>query len=69
MYALQLEFFKTEEQCEIEALARLIAEVKNSSDKVRRGTYASINEVKRECCDLKNRLEIMERFICKGMTA
>jgi hypothetical protein len=47
--------------CQIEVKA-----VRTSLDKVRRGTYASINELKKENYDLKCRLEILERNICNG---
>ncbi len=66
MFQYQLDFFKSDEDCKIEALCNTIEAVKTSSDKVRRGTYASIGEVKKECLDLKSRLEILERNICKG---
>jgi hypothetical protein len=60
------------EVCQIE-----IAAVKKSSDKVRRGTYASIGELKKRCYELEGevkknrseleyRLEILERNICHG---
>jgi hypothetical protein len=50
------------EVCKIE-----IAAVKKSSDRVRRGTYAAISDLKKENYDLKCRLEILERNICKGV--
>ncbi len=49
------------EVCKIEVEA-----VRTSLNKVRRGTYASINELKKENYDLKCRLEILERNICYG---
>ena len=64
MVAIQLDFFKTEEECELETLRRLCEDVKKSTDKVRKGTYARINEIRKECEDLRIRLEIMERNIC-----
>jgi len=57
--SMQLEFFKTEEEIEIE-------KIKKTLDKVRKGTYANINEMKRGVEELKNRLEIIEKNICKG---
>jgi hypothetical protein len=66
MMALQLEFFKTEEECEMDALRHALEQVRKSSDKVRKGTYAKINELTKEAVDLKNRLEILERGISKG---
>jgi hypothetical protein len=35
-------------------------------DKVRRGTYASINEARKRIVELESRLEILERNICHG---
>lgn len=67
MNCLQLDFFKTEQECEIDALRSSVESVKVSTDKVRRGTYARLNELGRECIDLKSRLEIIERNICKGV--
>ena len=64
--AIQYDIFKSQEECEREALEESIEKIRQSNDKVRRGTYASINEVKKECYDLKMRLEIMERHICQG---
>lgn len=64
MLSIQLDFFKTQEECEIDSLRKTVLEVKVSSDKVRRGTYARINEMSKECSDLKARLEILERYIC-----
>jgi hypothetical protein len=49
------------EVCHIEVEA-----VRTSLNKVRRGTYASINELKKENYELKCRLEILERNICYG---
>ena len=67
--ALQVQFdlFKTKEECEIETLKEIVNTIKTSSDKVRRGTYASISELKKENMDLKSRLEIIERNICRGV--
>lgn len=66
MLPLQLEFFRSEEECEILMLKKTIEEVKLSSDKVRKGTYARINELNKECVNIKVRLEIIESNICKG---
>ncbi len=37
-----------------------------SSHKVRKGTYASINELKKRVVDLESKVEVMERYICSG---
>ena len=62
---IQFNFFE-EKPSEIDLLK---IDIKNAVDilhKVRRGTYASINELKKENFDLKSRLEILERNICNG---
>ena len=59
MNTIQLDFFKTDEDYELDAL-------KITLDKVRKGTYARINSLNKECLDLKERLEIIEKNICKG---
>lgn len=66
MNAIQLDFFKSKEESEIDHLRITIEEVKKSSDKVRRGTFAKISEVKKECMDINERLRILERHLCRG---
>lgn len=66
MIPIQLDFFKSEEECRIDALTEMLDLVKKSSDKVRRGMYARLGDLTKECNDLRGRLEIMERHICKG---
>lgn len=66
MVPIQLDLFRSKEECEIITLRNVIEEVRKSADKVRRGTYARLNELNKECVDLRNRLEIIERNICRG---
>ena len=68
MIEVQFDLFKTREECEFEALAKAIDKVRVSSDKVRRGCFAKLNEVQKENTELKARLDIIERNICKGAT-
>ncbi len=63
--AIQLDFFKTEEQCEIEALSKLVSEVKASNDRVRKKLFADNGRLNKEIMDLRERLEIIERNICR----
>lgn len=63
-YDLQLDFFKTLEESEIERLVRIVDEVKTSTTKVRKGTYAEIGALKKRVLELEERLEILERNIC-----
>ena len=65
MQIYQLDFFKNEEESEIEALRAEIKAVKTSSDKVRKGTYARIGELTKLTNDLQDRLRILERNVCQ----
>jgi hypothetical protein len=60
----QLDFWKTEEESEIEALRKEIGAVKTSSDKVRRSLFARNGELTKVVIDLQERLAILERNIC-----
>jgi hypothetical protein len=64
MNALQLDFFKSEEQSEIEALSVKIEEVKTSNDKVRRKLFGENGKLTKEVMELKMRLEILEAGLC-----
>ncbi len=66
MNPIQLDFFKTDHECEMDYLRQSVESYKISSDKVRRGTYARLNEVTKQNNELKDRLEIIERYICTG---
>jgi hypothetical protein len=66
MVPIQLDLFRSKEECEIITLRNVIEEVRKSADKVRKGTYARINELNKEQVELKSRLEIIERNICRG---
>ena len=57
--AIQLEMFRSQEEIELETLRKTL-------DKVRKGTYARLNELAKENANLKDRLEILEKNICKG---
>lgn len=65
MVPIQLDFFKTHEQCEMDCMRRSIEDIRKSSDKVRRGTYANINELKKEVIELKSIVQIITQNICK----
>ena len=66
MKAVQLDFFKSDEQYEIDQLRCDVNKIKTSSDNVRKGTYARINEITKEVNELKIRLQILEKFICEN---
>ena len=64
MNAIQMDFFKTPIECEMDALRLQLIAVKTSSDKVRRSLYARNNELEKRILDLEARLAILERYIC-----
>lgn len=64
MIPIQLDLFKTEEECEIEALRHAIERIRMSSEKVRKGTYCEINGLKKRVLELEERQNIIERNIC-----
>lgn len=63
---IQLDFFKTDEELIIEDIQNRVEAIKISSDKVRRGTYARLNEQGKKVLELEERLCIIEKYICKG---
>ncbi len=63
--AVQLNFFESKEESEIAALRGSQNDLKKSLDKIRRGTYAEINLLKKVCVELSARQEIIERGICQ----
>lgn len=61
----QLDLFKTSEETRLETMEENIIKTSKSLDKVRKGTFARLNELEQMVKDLKERLEIMEKHICK----
>lgn len=66
MIEYQLDFFKTQEECEKEAMFEYIESIKISTDKVRKSLFAKNGELSKKIIDLELRLEIIERNICKS---
>jgi uncharacterized protein Yka (UPF0111/DUF47 family) len=66
MSAIQLDFFETEEESDLSCLRKDVSRIRDSSDKVRRGTYARLNEHYRKMLDMEHRLDIIERGLCYG---
>lgn len=66
----QMDMFETPTErmlrMQIERLEARISKTADSSDKVRKGTYASINKVKQELEELSWRLAAVERGLCRG---
>lgn len=73
MNAIQLDFFKTEEECRTDAILQEVKNIKTSTEKVRKKLFAENDEVK-ECVkalfiivkDIDERMKIIERNICRG---
>ena len=65
MSIIQLDFLKTEEECELEDLRRQVSETKRSCDAVRKGMYARHNQIAQMCSELSARLQIIEKNICQ----
>ncbi len=65
MNCIQLDLFRSDEESEIIELRKEIVAIRDSSTKVRKGTYARIGELTKEVRDLKERLAIIERHICR----
>lgn len=64
--AIQYDFFKTEEESELEALRKRVEEIDASSHRVRKGIYARHGELFKIINDLEDRLKIIERNLCKN---
>jgi hypothetical protein len=62
---VQLDFFKTAEQCEIDALRIELQSVKLSCDKVRKKLFAENGKLVKMTIDLCERLDVLERHICR----
>lgn len=65
-HEVQYDFFLEPEESEIEMLRKDLAIVKASGHAVRRGTYAMINEQKKQITELEERLKHIERGLCYG---
>ena len=72
MGAIQLDFFLSEEECQMKAMRADIKEIYVSTEKVRKKLFAENTETK-ACVqqliglfmDISERMEIIERNICK----
>ena len=64
MNILQLDMFKSIEECEIDDLRKAIKDMKSSQEKVRKKLFAENGKLTKNIMDLNSRLEILERHIC-----
>lgn len=66
----QMDLFETPHEAfmreRLERVEKIAFKSKESGDRVRRGTYASINELRKSVEDVSARLEHIERAICRG---
>lgn len=60
---IQLELF---EQDEVTILRHKFNELKDSSDRVRKGQYAKLGDLQKKYDDLVNRMEVIERNLCQN---
>jgi len=66
MVQIQLDFFKTSEQCELEAMRKEVHAMRQSLDKMRKALFAKNGEIMKITLDVRERLDILEYHICKG---
>jgi hypothetical protein len=64
MNAIQLDFLRSAEECEIIELRRQIAAIHESTGKVRRGIFAKHGELMKRQMELEGRLQHIERGLC-----
>lgn len=62
---VQLDFFKTHEESEIDALKAEVSKLRESQDKVRKAMFARHGELYKRQIDFEERLSCLERGICK----
>ena len=66
MAVVQLDFFLTPEESEIEALRKEVIAVRASNDRVRKKLFGENGRLIARVTELETRLAILERNICKG---
>ncbi len=64
--AVQFDLFKSREECELEQLRYEFELVKKSAEKVRKGQFAKIGELKKELNELRIEFEQLKQAICSG---
>lgn len=62
--AVQLELFR--EKTVLDCIREDVANVRSSNDKVRKSLYARHAELAKKYVELHDRMEIIERNICRG---
>lgn len=64
MNVIQLDFFQ--KKSELELMQEELSAVKLSNDKVRKGIFAKHGELAKMYVDLHDRLQVIERNICRS---
>ena len=65
-HELQLDFWLTKEESELEMLGKKVYEMNLSMHRVRRCIFAENGELKKRVSEMEERLAIIERNICYG---
>ena len=65
MNVYQLDLFKPPEESRLDALEKSFALVKESCDKVRKGQYAKLGDMRKLLFEIEARLSVMEKNICQ----
>jgi hypothetical protein len=65
MIEYQMDFL-VEEKTPLDIIRHDMKNIKESSDKVRKSLFARHNELARHYRDLQERMQILERNICRG---
>ena len=63
---LQLDFFKSKEENEIDEMRRNLSQMHSSLDRIRKGLFARNGELVKQYMELVRRVEIIEKNICKS---
>jgi len=63
--AVQFDLFDTPAESELQELRRLTKDAQDTSVKVRKALFARHGEMQKRIAELEERLEIIERNICK----
>lgn len=65
-YPVQYDLFESKAESEMQALTRMVTEIKDSTGKVRRKLFADQGALKKRMLELENRLEAIEKGLCYG---
>jgi hypothetical protein len=61
---IQLDLFKTEQECELEELRKEVIRLRVSTDKVRKGMYARLNNIEKMYVEVCNEFEQWKKVLC-----